>query len=111
METVKIDLNKLVNPNVDWISGRTYGIAEAEKYQVLDHLIKRDHFVIMVDEKRVKAINDSFIKGFFNEVFEKLKTKENVKQFFDIEANDYFKRLFEKNWTILENIYSADCVN
>jgi len=97
-----IDLSKLVNKNVDFISGRTYGEQEAIKANLMEHIKNNEKIIIKVDEKLVKAINDSFIKGFFSEVFSKLKTKDNVKTFFEVQGDEYFVRLFEKNWTILE---------
>lgn len=103
---VEINLNNLVNPGkTDWISGRAFGENEAVNNKLLE-LIKEDiQIVLVIDKNIVKAINDSFIKGFFSAVFKELKSKEKVKSFFKIEADPYFVQLFEKNWTILDALY------
>jgi hypothetical protein len=107
METYNVDLNTLVNSNVDLISGRAFGEKEAEKFHIMDHVNNNEKIVIYIDDQKVKAINDSFIKGFFSDVFKILKTKERVQQIFEVEGNDYFIRLFHKNWTILEALYGS----
>jgi len=38
METLNIDLTKLVNANTDLISGRSFGETEAEKENILEHI-------------------------------------------------------------------------
>jgi hypothetical protein len=106
MATITVNLTDLVSAKVDLISGRSFGESEAEKNLVLDHIKNQDKMVILVNDQYVKAINDSFIKGFFSKVFSELKTKEKVKEYFEIRANDYFIRLFDKNWTVLEALYN-----
>jgi len=106
MATINVDLTKLVSSKVDLISGRSFGESEAEKNAVLAHVKNHDKIVIKVDDQYVKAINDSFIKGFFSKVFSELKTKDKVKELFEIQANDYFIRLFDKNWTVMEALYT-----
>jgi hypothetical protein len=108
MKEYFIDLTELVNPpKTDSISGREFGIKHAKDKHILEHLDNNEHIVIKIDEKYVKAINDSFIKGFFSKIFEKYKTRENVKRIIEIRSNQNFILLFEKNWTILEAIYNA----
>lgn len=108
MSTFPIDLNILVNsPGVDSISGREFGATFAERQDLLAHVRNQDKIVLYIDETRIKAINDSFIKGFFKSVFELLRSKRKVQDQFEIKASDYYKRLFDKNWTILEAIYAS----
>lgn len=107
MTKFPIDLNRLAeSTGADSISGRDFGATFAVKQDLLKHVRQHDKIVLQIDERRVKAINDSFIKGFFKTVFEQLKSKRKVQEQFEIEANDYYKRLFDKNWTILESIYA-----
>ena len=108
MSSFPIDLNALLtSPEVDSISGREFGSTFAERQDLLTHVRNHDKIVLLIDENKVKAINDSFIKGFFKGVFELLKSKRNVQAQFEIKSNDYYKRLFDKNWTILEAIYAS----
>jgi hypothetical protein len=105
METVKIDLGKLLNSAaVDNISGRAFGQKHAEDMHLIDHIEKNDKIVIVIDPTKVKAINDSFIKGFFSGVFIRLRKKEKVYKYFTFETSDFYKRLFDKNLTFLEAI-------
>lgn len=108
MPQFDINLNELVEPPVlDSISGRAFGISFAESKNLMAHVRNADRIVLSIDETQVKAINDSFIKGFFKQVFELLRSKRRVQEQFEINANDYYKRLFDKNWTILEAIYGT----
>lgn len=107
-EVVNIDLTTLVSPQTDLISGRSLGESEAKKYAVVEHLKKKDQIVITIDDSYVKAINDSFIKGFFSQVFKEMISKHSVETLVTIESNDYFNRLFKKNWTILEALYGSN---
>lgn len=93
-------------PYTDMISGREYGESKASDLNLLDRVKKNEHFKIVIDGDVIKAINDSFIKGFFKDVFEYLRSKDAVSQLFEIEGNAYFTRLFEKNFTILDAIYN-----
>ncbi len=108
MRTVNINLNELVNPPyTDAIFGRDFGKKHATDKKLLS-LIREDDIEIhiIIDDSIVKAINDSFIKGFFSDVFNELKTKANVEKRFIIDANQNFKNLFYKNWIILESIFN-----
>lgn len=103
-----IHLSELIVPTkTDSISGRRKGQGYALQKNILESVLKNEKINIVIDETKIKAINDSFIKGFFSGVFEKLRTKENVKSLFTIQANDYFKTLFDKNFTILDSIYNS----
>ena len=105
MSTFIVNLNKLVEPQkTDSISGRSYGEGFARQINIVQHLLDNDHIVVEIDPKQVKAINDSFIKGFFSSVFDLLKSKRKVQERFEIKGGDYYKRLFEKNWSILDSI-------
>lgn len=106
MKTNIIDFTSFVSdPHTDWISGRKFGEAKAKEFNILDHAINHEKMIIKVDDKYVKAINDSFIKGFFSNVFRELKSKALVENTFEIDANEHFKRLIYKNWSILEALY------
>lgn len=105
MKTVSINLNSLVNAHVDLISGRGVGEKEAKNFHIIEHVKNNDKIEIFIDDSKVKAINDSFIKGFFSDVFKHLKTKQRVQELFEVKSNDYYIRLFDKNWTILEALY------
>ncbi len=108
MSSYAIDLNDLAaSQGVDSISGREFGASFAERQDLLGHVRNHDKIVLLIDENKVKAINDSFIKGFFKKVFELLGSKRKVQEQFEIKSNDYYKRLFDKNWTILEAIYAS----
>ena len=105
MSTYIVNLNKLVDPaKTDSISGRSYGEGYAKEIGIVKHLLDNENIVVEIDPKLVKAINDSFIKGFFSSVFDVLKSKRNVQARFEIRGGDYYKRLFEKNWSILDSI-------
>lgn len=105
MSTYTVNLNKLVDATkTDSISGRAYGEGFAVKENIIQHLLNNENIVVEIDPKRVKAINDSFIKGFFSSVFDILKSKRNVQARFEIHGGEYYKRLFEKNWSILDSI-------
>lgn len=108
MKEYIIDLTSLVHPPfTDSISGREFGEKHAEDTKVLDHIDNGEKIVIIIDNTFVKAINDSFIKGFFNRIFEKFHTVAEVRKFVELRAHDNFQRLFEKNWLILEAIHNA----
>jgi hypothetical protein len=110
METkiIKLDLSELIEPGItDSISGRTFGEGYAEKKQVLAKIQEGYSFVVIIDDKKIKAINDSFWKGFFSELFKKYKYQEKVKTFFTFESNIFFKEHIEKNLIILDSIYNA----
>ena len=105
MKKVEIKLSELVNPpKTDSISGREFGEDYAKKIKLVQ-LFEQEVIVdVVIDDSVIKAINDSFIKGLFSSVFKKYKTIANVKKHVSINANEYFKRLFEKNWMILQEI-------
>jgi hypothetical protein len=108
MKEYLIDLTKLVNPPyTDSISGREFGEQHAKDTEVLTHIENGEKIILNIDQTYVKAINDSFIKGFFSKIFEKYNSVEQVKQFVELKANENFQRLFEKNWLILEAINNA----
>lgn len=100
------NLNTLVKPPfTDSISGRDLGIAYSQQIGLLEAMDKGEKIEFIIDDTFVKAINDSFVKGLFSAVFEKYKTVTIIQQEITIVASDHFKRLFAKNWRILENIY------
>ena len=102
-----IDLTKLVKPPLtDSISGRDEGEVFARDERVLEHVAQGEHIILRIDEQFVRAINGSFILGFFNKVFERLHSKRLVKEQFEIEGVEFYQRLFEKNWDILDSIYA-----
>lgn len=102
------DLTKLVDPpKTDSISGRGFGAGYSDKIKLLDLISHDENIEFTIDENYVKAINDSFIKGLFNEVFKKYKTISSIQSKININASEHFKTLFFKNWKILENIYNV----
>jgi hypothetical protein len=106
MNNYTIDLSSLVTPpHTDSISGRRFGEKHASDSGLLEK-IDQGHIDIIISESVIKSINDSFIKGFFNEVFKKYKKKDFVKEHVTIVASENFKNLFDKNWSILEAIYN-----
>ena len=103
---ININLTKLVSPpNTDFISGRSFGENEAKKNDLLKHIRNNERIIIIIDDNFVKAINDSFIKGFFSQCFKEFKSKDKLEKLITIDSNEYFNRLFKKNWTILEALY------
>ena len=106
MSSIMINLSELINDKVTTITGRQFGVAYAEQKKLLEHIKNNEQVEIIISDK-VAAINDSFIKGFFNEVFKFLKSKDKVAKQITITADSNFKNLFDKNWTILESIYHA----
>jgi hypothetical protein len=108
MKEYIIDLTILVNPpKTDSISGREFGEQHAKDTSVLDHIQNNEKIIIQINPTYVKAINDSFIKGFFSKIFEKYRTVQEVKKIVELKMNENFNRLFEKNWAILESINNA----
>lgn len=105
-DSYKIDLTTLVKPPLtDSISGRAFGARHALETRILEHLNNGESIVIIIDKDKVKAINDSFIKGFFSNVFENKYSLEKIKSSITIDSsNENFKKLFEKNWEILNSI-------
>jgi hypothetical protein len=105
MTQIVLRLEELITDDIDSISGRNIGQVYARKKNIIKD-IEQNTFKIIISP-RVKAINDSFIKGFFSEVFKKYKTKVKVKEKFTLEADPYFIELFDKNFTILESISNS----
>lgn len=104
MEPYIIDLSKTLDTNVNSISGRSYGEQYALKIKLLDHLASNEKIILEIDSNKIKAINDSFIKGLFSKVFEN-NNLDFVKSHIEIKTdNSNFKSLFEKNWEILNSI-------
>lgn len=102
------DLASLVTPpNTNSISGRDLGTDYAKKVNLLEDISQGIEIEFVIDDQKIKAINDSFIKGLFSKVFEEHKTVEKVQKIVTINGNNHFKQLFLKNWTILENIYNV----
>jgi hypothetical protein len=107
-QIIKIDLSELVDPpKTDSISGRSFGEGYAEKMKIIEQLDKKSKIHIVIDNSKIKAINDSFWKGFFSKIFEKYKSKEKVMGFFEFETNSFFKEHINKNLTILDSIYNV----
>ena len=76
MPLIELYLEELLSENIDSISGRNTGQRYAQDKKVLEK-ISQNNYKIIIGPK-IKAINDSFIKGFFSEIFKKYKTKEEV---------------------------------
>ncbi len=108
MKEYIIELSELVNPpHTDLISGRDDGELFAKKKAVLKHIKDKEKIVLIINETIIKGINDSFIKGFFKDIFEKYRSYAIIKDFIEIRASVNFKSQFEKNFKLLENIYNG----
>jgi hypothetical protein len=102
------DLSTLINPpHTDSISGRDFGIEYANKIKLTELIQSDEPVVFNIDPEKVKAINDSFIKGLFSGVFEKFKSAEFLKNRISIQSSPFYVKLFEKNWSILQSIYNV----
>lgn len=108
MKEFIVDLSTLVNPpHTNMISGRDVGEKYAENKEILRHINDGDKIVIIIDNQKIKAINDSFIKGFFNLIFKQYKKYEIVNSFTEIRSDPEYKSLFEKNWRLLDILYNV----
>jgi hypothetical protein len=107
MKEIVLDLSTLIDDKIDSISGRTFGEGYASKNKILEALEEGNIIVLDIDAKKIKAINDSFWKGFFSEVFKKYRTIDEVKRRFKFNTSDYFKSLIEKNLIILHSIFNS----
>lgn len=107
MGELKLDLIDLIEVGkTDSISGRTLGEKYAKKVHLADH-IKSGNNVEIVIPSLIKAINDSFWKGFFSDLFKVYKSKEKIKSYFTFTTDDYYKSVIDKNLTILDSIYNS----
>jgi hypothetical protein len=110
METkiLKLDLSELVESGkTDSISGRTFGEGYSDLKQIISKIKDGYTFIVIIDDKKIKAINDSFWKGFFSGVFKEYKSQQKVKSFFTFQANEFFQEHIDKNLTILDSIYNV----
>lgn len=107
MNKIVLNLDTLINPEKeDSISGRTFGQGYSEKENILEKLEKGYTFKIIISDK-IKFVNDSFWKGFFNQIFKKYRSKEKVLELFCFEAKDPFVECIMENLDVLEAIYSC----
>lgn len=104
MEKITINFSDFINNpnNVDFLSGRKVGQKKYKDSNIENKIDGNYHFTIVIDDHLIKGINDSFIKGFFSDIFRKMRTRENFYKKFTIDAIDHYKKLFEKNFKILE---------
>ena len=108
MEQIKLDLTELIEEGkTDSISGRTFGEGYAAKVELLENIKAGNKITLIIPPQKIKAINDSFWKGFFSGLFKVYKKKEIIKSFFNFETDDFYKTLIEKNLTILDSISNA----
>jgi hypothetical protein len=98
---MEINLEQFINGGKT-ISGREHGIKCSNDVGLLSYVDNNEKVEIVIDPTKIEAINDSFIKGFFNPVFQKYKSKSLVKNFITIKSDGYFIGLIDKNFTILE---------
>lgn len=103
MGLVEIKLEELISSDLDSISGRKTGEDYAIKINLLKKVQDGNDFKIIISTK-IKAINDSFIKGFFSKVFQELQGKVNIQEKFSIDGDKYFVDLFKRNFKILDSI-------
>lgn len=76
-----------------------------KKIRLLEILKNDGNKVSFIIDDIMYAINDTFIKGLFEEVFEVYKFINQVEKRIEIIGSDYFIRLFRLNWFILEDKY------
>ena len=108
LEVTHIDLNMLAEAlGQDYISGREIGRIFAVEQNLVKLAKNGGNFVIHIDDSRVRAINDSFIKGMFDVVCYELKHTKEVAARFKINGNDHYKRLFYKNWLIVNAVHNS----
>jgi len=106
MSTTIINLSDLVTPpHTDFISGRDVGEKYAITHNILWRIENGEHITLVIDSS-IRAINDSFIKGFFSSIFKKYKTYQFVDSRFTIDGKKEFDSLFKKNWRLLDIIYN-----
>lgn len=103
---IELHLDELLDRREDSISGRTFGQGYAMQNEIMQNLENGNTFSIIISDK-IKAINDSFWKGFFSEVFKKYRTIEKVESFFNFSCDPYFKKLIDQNFKVLEAIYNV----
>lgn len=105
MANTLIDLSLILEvTGLDYVSGRETGKNFEVEQKLLELALMGNKVIICIDDNRIKAINDSFIKGLFSPIFAVFKTRSEVAKRFEIAGNDYYIRLFNKNWMILEEI-------
>lgn len=108
MSEKKFNLSTEVIPNLtDSISGRRDGEKYASDNKIID-LIKEGNIIVLeIPSDKVKAINDSFWKGFFSGIFEIYRSKKEVVKHFKFVADNFYKNSIDKNLTILDSIYNT----
>jgi hypothetical protein len=108
MEKIILNLTDLIQVGrTDSISGRRFGEGYANQVKLLENIKLGAHFVLIIPPDKIKAINDSFIKGFFSGIFKEFKSKEIVNSYFTFETDVFYKSLIDKNFSILESIYKS----
>lgn len=106
MKNITLDLSELIiEGKTDSISGRKFGEGYAKKVNLVENIKLGNNFLMIIDPEKIKAINDSFWKGFFSAAFEELKSKEKVNSFFTFKTDTFYTSLIDKNLTILDSIY------
>ena len=106
MENITLDLSELIEEGkTDSISGRKFGEGYAKKVELIENIRKGNKFTIIISAEKIKAINDSFWKGFFSAAFQELKSKDKVNSYFTFITDDFYKSLINKNLTILDSIF------
>jgi hypothetical protein len=107
MKEVIFNISDLLQKGkTDQISGRSFGNDYSTKIRLMDLIDSNTHVKFIINDE-VKAINDSFIKGLFSEVFKKYKDLNKIQSLISIESNDFFRSLFDKNWQVLQAIYNV----
>lgn len=106
MSIILLNLDTLLNSDrEDSISGRTFGQGYAERERILPRLKNGDTFKVIISPK-IKFVNDSFWKGFFNNVFREYKTKNHVLEKFSFEASQQITENIMENLDVLHAIYN-----
>ncbi len=96
---MEINLSDYFNES---ISTRKTGIEFSKQIYLLNLLVSGISVKIIIGDK-INAINNSFIKGLFTEVIDKYGL-ELIRSKVTIEGSDYFKKLFDRNWEVIDFI-------
>ncbi|CAG7579764.1 MAG: putative hydrolase [uncultured marine phage] len=92
------------NPTEVKLIGRAKGEMFYHKQSIID-LNSKDAILVEIEDD-VEILSDSFLKGFFEKPFKKLKTAEAVRQKFVIKTNKYQKEV-DNMFKILEAIINS----
>lgn len=104
MEMV-IDFKDLIKDGLtNVISGRKLGEQFAKDTKIVERLRVGVNYTIIIDAEKIKAINDSFLKGFYGEIYKELKSKDIINLRVKLDTDKYYKSLIDKCLIVIESI-------